>query len=190
MQILLSSKYDVITLFFFLLSLLFSYCCKQNVARANTCGYLHVVPVISRWSVVLQVPDLLRQVTHGNLSVQFRIRIFEIKIPAGWIQINLQVNSWWALGWANFRSIRFTVMALLCCLVDNEQSILCMWVPKLFIMLDFISFVFSIHQVKIMVSIFNGRCIAYTPSMDNPGSSLLQKISRWIFIIFSHDSVD
>ena len=62
----------------------------------DTCGYLQV-SVICGWSIILQVPDLLRQVTHGNLSAQIQIWISTSKIPAGWIQINLWVNSWWAL---------------------------------------------------------------------------------------------
>ena len=44
-----------------------------------------------------QVPDPLRQVTHGNLSIWLWIWIFESKIPAGQIQINPWVNSWDAL---------------------------------------------------------------------------------------------
>ena len=62
----------------------------------DTCGYLQV-PVSCGWSVALQVPDLLRQVTCGNLHVWIRIRVFESEISAGWIQINPQVNSWGAL---------------------------------------------------------------------------------------------
>ena len=46
---------------------------------------------------MLQVPDLLRQVTHGNLPVQIQIRIFESEIPVGQIRINPRVNLWDAL---------------------------------------------------------------------------------------------
>ena len=59
----------------------------------DTCTYL------------LSVDDPLRQVTRGSLSVRFGIRIFEIKIPAGRIWIDPQVNSWWALVLTSFLAV-------------------------------------------------------------------------------------
>ena len=53
--------------------------------------------MICGWPVILQVPDLLRQVTCGNGSVWIRIRIFEIEYLQVRIWINPWVNSWCAL---------------------------------------------------------------------------------------------
>ena len=53
--------------------------------------------VFNRLPVYLQVLDLLMQVIRGNLSVQIQVSIFGLKIPAGQVQVDLQVNSWHAL---------------------------------------------------------------------------------------------
>ena len=52
---------------------------------------------LNRLPVHMQVPDLWTQITHGNLSVQFQVLIFDLKIPAGWVQVDPQVNLWRAL---------------------------------------------------------------------------------------------
>jgi len=70
---------------------------------ADTCGYLHRYPQILagtrtlRVTCDIQVPDPLRQVTRGNLSVRIRIGLFENEIPAGRIRIDPRVNSWCSL---------------------------------------------------------------------------------------------
>ena len=60
---------------------------------------------------MLQVPDLLRQVTRGNGSVWIQIRIFEIEYLHVRIWIYPQVNSWcalfhidWASDWTTGKS--------------------------------------------------------------------------------------
>ena len=70
---------------------------------ADTCRYLHGYPQVLAGTRTLQVtcdiqvPDPLRQVTRGNLSVRIRIGLFENKIPAGRIWIHPWVNSWCSL---------------------------------------------------------------------------------------------
>ena len=52
---------------------------------------------LNRLPVHMQVPDLWTWITHGNLSVRFQVLIFYLKIPAGQVQVDPQVNSWHAL---------------------------------------------------------------------------------------------
>ena len=51
----------------------------------------------NRLPVHIQVPDLWTKITCGNLSVQFQVLIFDLKIPAGQVQVDPQVNFWHAL---------------------------------------------------------------------------------------------
>ena len=61
----------------------------------------------------IQVPDPLRQVTHGNLSVRIRIGLFENEIPAGRIRINPRVNSWCSLWYFSLHPHVATIRELL-----------------------------------------------------------------------------
>jgi hypothetical protein len=45
----------------------------------------------------MQIPDLWIQITHGKISVQIQVLIFDLKIPAGQVQVDPQVNLWHAL---------------------------------------------------------------------------------------------
>ena len=62
----------------------------------STCGYL-LGSVHNRLPVHLQVPDLWARITHGKLFVQIQVWIFDLKIPAGQVQVDPRVNSWRAL---------------------------------------------------------------------------------------------
>ena len=52
---------------------------------------------LNRLSVHMQVPDLWTQITHGTLSIQFQVLIFDLKISAGQVQVDPQVKLWHAL---------------------------------------------------------------------------------------------
>ena len=55
------------------------------------------VPVSTCRIHAQQVPDPWIQITHGKISVQIQVLIFDSKIPAGQVQVDPQVNSWHAL---------------------------------------------------------------------------------------------
>ena len=63
---------------------------------ASTCRYLEW-PVSNGWPADVQVPDLWARITRGNLSARIQVAILKLKIPAGQVQVDPQVNSWSAL---------------------------------------------------------------------------------------------
>ena len=58
------------------------------------CGYPQVSAgsMSCRLPADVQVPDLWAWITRGNLSVQIQVLILELKIPAGQVQVDPQVN--------------------------------------------------------------------------------------------------
>ena len=94
-----------------------SICIYYLQVPVSTCGYL-LGSVHNRLPGHLQVPDLWAWITHGKLSVQIQVWIFDLKIPAGQVQVDPWVNSWRALFGDHGRSHCLDVQVFRICTRD------------------------------------------------------------------------
>ena len=60
--------------------------------------HINIIYIIfNRLPADMQVPDPRIRITRGKISVQIQVSVFDLKIPAGQVQVDPRVNSWRAL---------------------------------------------------------------------------------------------